>query len=269
MNLPLHKIFFTFYILNSICLKTFAQDAGMEGINIRGINGTDPASVVCNPGAGSETGKVTASAFFQKPFMADNLRTEGFFVSLPALYHIQATAGYCITGFSSYNTGFAITAVNMNLSARLKAGIAMIYRFTQSQAENFTDKDRMEASVGVNYQLNKTLTMGASVTRIEGFMKKPKEFPENHEEIMLGMKITVSDQVTCYVESFGPGINFSGGVCYQPKKFIWLMTGYSVNNTSVSFGAGYLINKIKVCISSKIHPVLGITPSAGLSYEFK
>jgi hypothetical protein len=59
------------------------------------------------------------------------------------------------------------------------------------------------------------------------------------------------------------------GFEYEAVKNLWLRGGFSTENSSFSFGLGYLLKSLKLDLSFATHEKLGITSSASLIFKIR
>jgi len=69
--------------------------------------------------------------------------------------------------------------------------------------------------------------------------------------------------------SSGNKVIFRTGFEYEAGKRLWLRGGFCTDNTSFSFGLGYLVKFVQVDIGFVTHEKLGVTSSASLIFKIK
>jgi hypothetical protein len=69
--------------------------------------------------------------------------------------------------------------------------------------------------------------------------------------------------------SMDENIIIRGGFEYEAVKKFWMRGGFSTENSSFSFGLGYLLKSLKIDLSFSTHERLGVTSSVSLVFKIK
>ncbi len=69
--------------------------------------------------------------------------------------------------------------------------------------------------------------------------------------------------------STGRNLNLKTGFEYEPAKNLRIRGGFSSENTSFSFGIGYLLKSAQLDLGFATHERLGVTSSASIIFKLK
>ncbi len=87
-----------------------------------------------------------------------------------------------------------------------------------------------------------------------------------------GMRYASSEKLVWLAEvekDLDHPLRFALGMEYRPLPEIYLRAGSGTQAATLSFGAGFRWNAFILEVASDWHPVLGITPHAGIRYQMK
>ncbi len=206
---------------------------------------------------------------YQTPFFLKELKLAGFALALPSgtgTFGLNVSSfGYSLYQENKYGLSFA-KAFGLHFST----GIQLDYLQTQI-AEGYGSSNRVAGEIGAVAKILKGFSLGIHLfnpTRTSLSAQSEESIPTT---LRMGLAYACSDKVLFCLEeekdTFHKNI-FKTGLEYQPCKELFLRAGLSTNPTTIAFGFGLCLHSFKMDFSSSWHPVLGYTPTIGLSYVF-
>lgn len=175
--------------------------------------------------------------------------------------------GYSLYRESKYNLSYA-----MNFGPNFSAGIGMNYLNTFI-AENYGRRGSFTVEAGIRAKVVKELVVAFHAYNLT----RAKMADYNNERIptilRLGLQYDFSQKVLLSAEAekdIDHKPRFKAGMEYRPAKLFYIRAGVASNPFVGSFGIGFSIaDKVNIDVASSLHPVLGLSPMASLSYNFK
>jgi len=172
---------------------------------------------------------------------------------------------YSHFGYSDFRRSMFGLACGMPLGENLSAGVQIDYFFEKTSGDydpnhsvtyeaGFFFKPSEKVSVGIHIfnpvpnSLRKTL-MPTSIRAGAGIELSKVLFAGAEAEMSSGEKLIIRT-----------------GFEYEAMKKLWLRGGFSSENSSFTFGLGYLFKSLKIDLSFATHDKLGITSSASLIF---
>lgn len=215
---------------------------------------------------------ITAGVYYENKFLVKEMSLQAATFVLPAKKLGVFAVSFSRFGYSLYNESKYGLAYARSFGPNFSAGIQMNYLRTHI-AEDYGSKGYFTVELGVRANLTKQLVIGFHAYNLT----RAKMANYNNERIptilRLGLQYDFSEKVFLSVEAekdidFKPV--FKMGMEYRPVKLFYIRAGVSTNPFISSFGIGFNISdKMNIDLASTIHPVLGFSPMASLSYNFK
>jgi len=215
---------------------------------------------------------ITAGVYYENRFLVKEMNLQAATFVLPAKKLGVFAVSFSRFGYSLYNESKYGLAYARNFGPNFSAGVQMNYLRTHI-AEDYGSKGYFTVELGVRANLTKQLVIGFHAYNLT----RAKMADYNNERIptvlRLGLQYDFSEKVFLSTEvekdiDYKPV--FKMGMEYRPAKMFFIRAGISTNPFIGSFGLGFSIaDKVNIDLASTIHPVLGFSPMASLSYNFK
>lgn len=215
------------------------------------------------------TKKISAGIYYENRFLLKELSTKNICAAIPikkSVVGISANSfGYSQFMKNKYGIAFA-----KMLSEKLSLGIQADFLSTYI-GENYGKTYNFSTELGLLYTVFKKTSIGIHI--FNPFHTKLAAYNNErvNTNIKLGSCFTLSDKLLLAAElekEINSAIKFKSGIEYLPIKELALRIGIHTQPSVFSFGFGLNLNKLKLDIASTLHPILGITSHAGMSYEF-
>lgn len=173
-------------------------------------------------------------------------------------------------GYSEYNEQSYGLSYGRKLGKLFAAGVQLNYLRTHIGNE-YGDKGVLSFDVGIQYQLNDAVRLGAHV-----FNPLQVQLADYNEEripaiLSLGTEWQASEAFRFCAEVQGDGedeLQFKTGAEYLVNNWFALRIGLSTDPSIFSFGAGIHLGQLHLDFSSGMHQVLGYSPQFSLHYTF-
>lgn len=215
---------------------------------------------------------ISAGVYYENRFLVKEMSSQAFSFVLPSKKLGVFGVSFSRFGYSLYNESKYGLSYARKFGPNFSAGVQMNY-LSAHIGENYGTKGTFTAELGVRAILLKKLAIGFHAYNLT----RAKMANYNNERIptilRLGLQYTFSEKVFLSAEvekdiDFKPV--FKMGMEYRPAKLFYLRAGVSSNPFISSFGLGFNISdKFNIDLASTVHPVLGMSPMASLSYNFK
>lgn len=265
------SIFFSLTIFYSLAAyENNANGARSAGLGNASVTLSDVWSTGNNQAGLANIKNISAGIYYENSFLLKELSLKAATVSIPlkaGVFGISAsTFGYKLYSENKYGIAFSKA-----FGSIFSAGVQMNY-FNTKIAEGYGSTGAALAEMGIQAKLTKNLTLGSHLFN----PAKTKLADYNNERIptimRLGIDYKFSEKVFVATEIQKDIINkpiLKLGVEYNPRKEIYLRTGFSTNPATSTIGFGLLLKKLKFDFASSFDSVLGFTPHAGLTFELK
>lgn len=232
---------------------------------------TDVWSVYNNPGAFGSMEKTALGVSYENRFLLKELSTQ----SLTAGFHSENAGNFGIHfqqyGFSLYREMQAGFTYGMKFYENFSGGVSLNYHRI-ALGENYGVKNSVSAALGMFYEMNELLSFSMRVNNLN----RAKLATDQDERLPtcfgLGVLYTFSEKAFWTVEAeknlINP-INIKSGLEVQAHEMFALRLGVNSYPFQASFGFGLTFGEFHLDMASMWHAQLGLSPSAGIHYEFK
>ena len=269
----LHKIsvsvFFIFYSATSLASDPYGITAGA------GEAGTGYTCVMKNGFWSSFHNQASLADYnsfalgfnYQNRFNIAELGIRSAGMIIPA-GRASLGALYSHFGYVDFNRQMAGLACGMRLSENLAAGVQIDY-FSERTTGEYNNIRKITFEAGILISPSENIRLG-----IHLFNPVPGSLRKNYlpSSVRAGAGIYLSKILFAGTEvemSSGNKVIFRTGFEYEAGKRLWLRGGFCTDNTSFSFGLGYLVKFVQVDIGFVTHEKLGVTSSASLIFKIK
>lgn len=265
-----------FIILYSIftSVNSFAQLSDNAGARSSSLGNcsttlTDVYSMFNNQ-AGLATIEHTTIAFgTERKFMLNDLSTHIGGVAVPTK---SGTFALNIEyfGFKNFSQKKAALAYGRKFSQAINGGIQFDYLNTEIPL--YGNKSVFSFEAGLQVKVLKALSIGAHVFNPVSMQSGFGDDERIPTYVKIGFAYTVSDKVLLLGETEKDLKNkprVKSGVEYKMLKQLDLRGGIETNPFISSFGIGLHLGNLNLDLATSYHQILGVTPSVGLSYQFK
>jgi hypothetical protein len=177
-------------------------------------------------------------------------------------------AFYSHFGCPDFRRQSAGIGCGLELSDKIAAGVQIDY-FSEKTSGEYDNNQMVTCEAGLVVRASDNTTIG-----IHLFNPVPNSIRKSYIPALLtaGAGIDLSKVLFAGAEAeMSPGekLIFRTGFEYEMAKKLWLRGGFCTENTSFSFGLGYLIKSIKLDIAFATHERLGITSSLSITIKIK
>jgi hypothetical protein len=171
-------------------------------------------------------------------------------------------------GYQDFRRNMAGLACGMALSDKLAAGVQIDY-FSEKASGEYQDKSLFTFEAGLQI-----LPSENSVIGIHLFNPVPnslrKSFMPSTLTVGAGTEISKVLFAGAEIEmTSGQKFLLRTGFEYEAGKNFWLRSGFSTENSSFTFGLGYLIKSVKLDLAFATHEKLGVTSSVSLIFKIQ
>lgn len=251
-------------------LPAFGQNNSGARLMALGSSGTairDYWSGNKNQAGLSEVKKTVAAINYEQRYFNEDISIQSAALIYPALKYVFAAAftRYGITEYNEQHTALACARQWGGLSI----GLAINYH--QLKIHNYGSADAFSADIGVQYQFNDMITLGAHIAN-PSYSSYNKEVNASVPVVMdFGAAFKVSDRVLISSEieqALNSTLCFKAGTEYNLIKWLDLRCGISSNPLREYFGFGIRHQRLRFDAATYNQNYLGFVPQIGLSYEF-
>ena len=215
---------------------------------------------------------ISAAVYYENKFLVKEMSLQAVAFVLPTKKTGVFGVSYSRFGYSLYNESKYNLSYGKSFGPNFSAGVGMNY-LSAYVTENYGRKGSFTVELGVRAILLKKLVVGFHAYNLT----RAKMANYNNERIptvlRLGLQYNFSEKVFLSAEAekdIDHKPIFKMGIEYRPAKLFYLRAGISTNPFISSFGIGFNISeKFNIDLASTVHPVLGLSPMAALSYNFK
>ncbi|MCF8464324.1 MAG: hypothetical protein K9G41_05765 [Flavobacteriales bacterium] len=244
-----------------------ARSAGMANASVAL---TDIWAVHHNQAALVGLEQAGVAAYYENRFLLSNLNLQGATAVLPTPKVGVFGISYSRFGNKLYNQSRYGLAYGKKLWKFLSVGLQLSYLNT-TIAENYGSRHSFVAEIGLLSQVTPKLRIGFhafNLTRTKLADGYDERVPMNFR---LGGQYDFSKKVKVAVEAEKdlelPAV-FKMGVEYFPADIFAIRVGIGTAPFHADFGLGLRLKFLHFDIAGSVHPVLGFSPKASLSYRF-
>ena len=175
---------------------------------------------------------------------------------------------YSHFGYSDFRRSMAGLACGMPLGENISGGIQIDY-FLEKTSDDYDNYQSVSFEAGLYFKPSEKVSIGIHVFNPVPNSLRKKNMPSS---LRAGAGIELSKVLFAGAEaemSTGEKLILRTGFEYEVFKKLLLRGGFSSENTSFTFGMGYLLKSIQIDLSFASHEKLGITSSASLIFKIK
>lgn len=269
-----HLLLFVFVITFSLGLRAQTSDfpvgARAAGMANAAVCLTDIWAVHHNQAALVGLEQAGVAAYYENRFLLSEMNLQGATFVLPTPKVGVFGVSYSRFGNKLFNQSRYGLSYGMRLWKFLSVGLQLSYLNTHV-AENYGDRHSFIAEIGLLSQVTPRLRIGFhafNLTRTKLADAYDERVPMNFR---LGAQYDFSKKVRIAVEGEKdlelPPV-FKMGVEYFPAEIFAIRVGMGTQPFHADFGLGLRLKFLHFDIAGSIHPILGFSPKASLSYRF-
>lgn len=260
-------IYLLLIFLSSQALGQMNAGSRLTALGSSGVALQDIWSVRKNQAGLSGISKVVAAMNYEQLFVDQEISVQSAVLILPELKNVFALT-FNRYGFTAYNEQ------QVSLACSRKWGdvsLGMGFNYHQLKIQNYGSADAVSADVGIQYQLNETITLGAHIANPSGSRFNDAISALVPVVIDFGTACKLSDKllITSEIEkTLNSEMSFRLGTEYNIAEWLALRGGISTNPMRQYFGFGVGHEKFRFDAATYTQYYLGFVPQVGLSYEF-
>ncbi|MEO9532916.1 MAG: hypothetical protein ABJG68_15295 [Crocinitomicaceae bacterium] len=232
---------------------------------------TDVWSVYNNPGAFGSLEHTAVGVSYENRFLLKELSTQ----SLAAGYHTENAGNFGIHfqqyGFNLYREMQAGFTYGMKFYDNFSGGVSINYHRI-ALGENYGTKNTVSAALGMFYEMNDLLSFSMRVNNLNRAKLAEDQDERLPTTFGLGVVYAFSEKAFWTVEAeknLVHPINVKSGIEVQAHDIFAVRLGLNTYPFQASFGFGLKFGDFHLDMASMWHAQLGLSPSAGIHYEFK
>ncbi len=175
---------------------------------------------------------------------------------------------YSHFGYSDFRRSIFGLACGMPLGENFSAGVQVDY-FLENASGDYENNHAVTFEAGLFFRPSDKVSVGIHVFNPVPNSIRKAIMPSS---IRAGAGIELSKVLFAGAEaemSSGEKLIVRTGFEYEVLKKLWLRGGFSSENSSFTFGLGYLFKSLKIDLSFATHDRLGITSSASVIFRIK
>jgi hypothetical protein len=202
---------------------------------------------------------------YENRFSIKELGTSSAGITIPA-GKASLGAVYSHFGYSDFKRDMAGLACGIKLSDKISAGIQVDY-YTERTSGEYSDYKSLTYETGLLFALSENTMLG-----IHLFNPIPNSIRKAFlpTRLRIGAGTYLNSLLFLGLEaemSSGSNLLIRTGFEYEAAKKFWLRGGFCTNNSSFSFGVGYLSKIVQLDIGFITHEKLGMTSSVSLIFK--
>ena len=264
-----------FYLSVMSALSVHAQVSNQMGARQAGLGNVgattnDVVAMKNNPGAFGFFQGTGVNLQYSNRFMLSAVATQNLSVGHQTN---SGNVGLFIqqSGFQLFRQVQLGGTYAIQLSDRIGMGVNLNYHSTRF-GDIYGKKQNVSAGVGVNYKLNKKVQFGAAVININ--RAKISDFQDERLPTLfiLGGQFLLSDQIIWLIDlekDLAQKLNIKSGLEIHANEVFDVRFGVNTYPFQSAFGVGIHLNKFTIDLASIWHAQIGLTPTLGLTYDFK
>lgn len=264
-------VFLSFWLCGFAQTSDYPLGARAAGMANASVALTDLWAVHHNQAALVGLEQAGVAAYYENRFLLANMNLQGATAVLPTPKMGVFGISYARFGNKLYNQSRYGFAYGKKLWNFLSVGLQLSYLNT-TIAEDYGSKHSFIAEIGLLSQVTPKLRVGFhafNLTRTKLAEGYDERIPMNFR---LGAQYDFSEKVKVAVEAQKdlelPAV-FKAGVEYFPADIFAIRLGVGTAPFHANFGLGLRLKFLHFDIAGSVHPVLGFSPKASLSYRFR
>lgn len=172
---------------------------------------------------------------------------------------------YSYFGYPDFRRHSAGLACGLKLSGKIAAGAQIDY-FSEKTFGEYSNNEAITFEGGLLLVPDENIRIG-----IHLFNPVPNSLRKSFlpSRVRVGAGMTPGAGIFAGAEAEMSTLGkliIRTGFEYETMKKLWIRGGFSTENTSFSFGVGYLVNFVRMDIAFQTHEKLGVTSSASLIF---
>jgi hypothetical protein len=210
---------------------------------------------------------IAAGINYESRFNISELGTRSAGVIIPVG---RASLGviYSYFGYSQFRRETGGLACGLRLTEKISAGIQADY-FSEKAAGEYINNHSITFEAGLSFIPEENIIVGLHI-----FNPLPNSFHRSFmpSSLRAGAGIELSKDLFAGAEaemSSGRNLILRTGFEYEAVKKLFLRGGFSSENTSFTFGLGYLLKSLKLDLGFATHEKLGITSSVSIVLQIR
>jgi len=208
---------------------------------------------------------LSAGINYENRFNISELGTRTAGVIIPAG---NSSLGFVYSnfGYNHFRRETAGVSCGLTLSGKIAAGVQIDY-FSEKTSSEYYRRHSVTCEAGLLILPDDNLSLGIHI-----FNPVPNSLRKSFLPTTLraGAGIKLNKVLFAGAEaemSTGKTLIIRTGFEYEVMKSLWLRGGFCSDNTSFTFGLGYLLNSLQLDFAFATHEKLGITSSASLIFK--
>ena len=202
---------------------------------------------------------------YENRFIIKELGTRSAGMTIPA-GKASLGAVYSHFGYTDFKREMTGLACGMKLSDKISAGVQVDY-FSERTSGEYSNNQSVTCETGLLVTPSENIRIG-----IHLFNPVPNSIRKTYlpTTLRVGAGTDLSKLLFAGVEaemSSGSRLIIRTGFEYEATKNLWLRGGFSTNNSSFSFGLGYLAKIAQIDIGFATHEKLGVTSSVSIVFK--
>jgi hypothetical protein len=202
---------------------------------------------------------------YENRFSIKELGTRSVGMTIPAG---KASLGaiYSYFGYTDFKREMTGLACGIKLSDKISAGVQVDY-FSERTSGEYINNQSITCETGLLVTPSENIRIG-----IHLFNPVPNSLRKTYlpTTLRVGAGTDLSKILFAGLEvemSSGSKLIIRTGFEFEAAKKLWLRGGFSTNNSSFSFGLGYLVKIVQIDIGFTTHEKLGVTSSVSLVFK--
>ncbi len=173
---------------------------------------------------------------------------------------------YSNFGYNHFRRQTAGLSCGLSLSRTIAAGVQIDY-FSEKTSSEYNRRHSITCEAGLLILPDENLSLGIHIFNpVPNSLRK--SFLPTALRVGAGIKLNKVLFAGAEAEmSTGKSLIIRTGFEYEVINKLWLRSGFCTENTSFTFGLGYLLNSLQLDLGFATHEKLGITSSASLIFK--
>lgn len=175
---------------------------------------------------------------------------------------------YTRFGYADYKRDFAGAGCGLQLSEKIYSGVQIDY-LSEKTAGEYDNAGFVTFEAGILVLISENTSIGVHLFNPLPNSLRKKELPSC---LRVGAGTNFNELLFAAVEaelSSGNNLIIKTGFEYEAFRKVWIRGGFSTENTSFSFGAGFLTKFAKIDLGFLTHDKLGITSVISVMFKIK
>lgn len=260
------------YFLNTCAQENFPMGARSAGMGHATLNVADVWATHHNQAALGLLDQAGVSVFYENRWLTEGMSTQGATFAIPTGKFGAIGAIYSRFGNSLYSQSKYGLSYGVRLAKGFYMGIGLNYHDTRL-AEDYGNKGNFVAELGIMGQVSRKIRIGFHAYNLSRAILVKDSLNNDRLPMVfrLGGMYSFSEKAHLSIEvekdlELAPIVKT--GVEYRPSKLIFIRLGFNTQPFAPSIGLGFHVKGIRLDLASTIHPVLGVSPQASLTYDF-